>query len=932
MSPPAGLTFLGWDRPALPSAVAWLCERFSVDAAVDLSEVLVVVPGRQAGRRLTELLIDATDASGLELLPPLALPIGELPRRLFTPPAGCALAEDPHLRQRAWVHAVRSVDESVARHLLAGDVSRWGPGDWQAFGAELAAVAEELLGEGLAPADLAGNDHLPAAQRRRWSAFAAVFDAYRAALAEADLIDPHQARLDALSEGRVAAEGTVVLLGTVDPPRALRRMLAAVADAVEVLVFAPQSLAERFDEWGFLRPEAWSGRALEIPDPAVVAAEGPEEQALAVAEALEAFGREGFAAGEVTVALPEESLAPAVGYALDRCGVAHRATAGRPAIQTAPAVLLAATAEFLREPTFESFGSLVRHADLHRLLTAEAGEYLGDLDLYHARHLSRQLPRHRGEWLGDRRRGADVDRLERLRVDVLAVLGALARPSPRPLGEWVEPIAALLEAVYGDLPVAASDPAGRQAAEACAAIAARLEAYRSAARPPWLSEDLPPAGAIDLLLGELAGIRLDPPPAEGGVTLAGWLELPLDDAAAVVVTQCNEGALPQSLSSHAFLPEALRKHLGLATNARRYARDAYALSAVLACRRHVRLIVAATDAEGNPLAPSRLLLGGEGAEAARRLLRLEEQWQAPPRVSLPAGPAAPRTPFVRPPAELPYPHDFMNASTFGTYLKSPYQFYLQYVLELEAVEDSARDVAAPDFGTVAHAVLERFGREEKLRDSTDADRIEVFLYDQLAREIRRRYGPTPPATVDVQMLQLQRRLRGWAAWQARRRADGWRIAEVELKVGHPDPLPLATPDGGTMGIRGKIDRIDVHDATGVCAVMDYKTGEQARTPNQTHRRGEDWIDLQLPLYHLLARDVAAGRPIRLGYVLLPREPKRIKEAMAEWDEDLIADALAAAGQVAQDVREGRFDEVGDLPSGYDEIVDSLAVRPAGGRP
>ena len=76
MSPPAGLTFLGWDRPALPSAVAWLCERFSVDAAVDLSEVLVVVPGRQAGRRLTELLIDATDASGLELLPPLALRIG----------------------------------------------------------------------------------------------------------------------------------------------------------------------------------------------------------------------------------------------------------------------------------------------------------------------------------------------------------------------------------------------------------------------------------------------------------------------------------------------------------------------------------------------------------------------------------------------------------------------------------------------------------------------------------------------------------------------------------------------------------------------------------------------------------------------------------------------------------------------------------------
>ena len=63
---------------------------------------------------------------------------------------------------------------------------------------------------------------------------------------------------------------------------------------------------------------------------------------------------------------------------------------------------------------------------------------------------------------------------------------------------------------------------------------------------------------------------------EPAVEVLGWLELHLDDAPALVITGCNEGFLPTAVSSDPFLPEGLRRRLGLPDNARRYARDAYA--------------------------------------------------------------------------------------------------------------------------------------------------------------------------------------------------------------------------------------------------------------------------------------------------------------------------------------------------------------------
>ena len=49
--------FLGTDRPALAESADFLVSRFGVGDELDLSGVVVVVPGQRARRRLLELLV-----------------------------------------------------------------------------------------------------------------------------------------------------------------------------------------------------------------------------------------------------------------------------------------------------------------------------------------------------------------------------------------------------------------------------------------------------------------------------------------------------------------------------------------------------------------------------------------------------------------------------------------------------------------------------------------------------------------------------------------------------------------------------------------------------------------------------------------------------------------------------------------------------------
>ena len=68
------------------------------------------------------------------------------------------------------------------------------------------------------------------------------------------------------------------------------------------------------------------------------------------------------------------------------------------------------------------------------------------------------------------------------------------------------------------------------------------------------------------MLSQIEGESIPPPADAAAIELLGWLELPWDDASALIITGLNEGIVPKSRRGDMFLPDALRRRLHLEDN------------------------------------------------------------------------------------------------------------------------------------------------------------------------------------------------------------------------------------------------------------------------------------------------------------------------------------------------------------------------------
>lgn len=910
--------FLDISRPALTGAVEFLATKYDGADAWDLSSVAVVVPGARAGRRLLERLVDAAQAKRQPLVPPRIETTSALPELLYRPKRPFA---NGLTQQLAWARALREQPPAELKRLITRPPQPDDAMSWLAWGDLLRREHTELAGDGLQFGDVAARIEAWAgsAEAARWQVLAKIQASYLHTLDSLELWDRQTARLKAIEFNECRAELDVVLLGTVDLNRTMRTMLDEVRERVTVLVHADATWQNRFDTHGCVIPDEWSRAEIPIDDDRFQCVDGPVEQAEAVVRRIAAWNG-AYRLDELTVGFADESLVSHVERQLTQCGLPARWGPGRPIGESAPIRLLAAVAQWLRRESYASVAAIVRHPDVTAWLQTQGlqGDWLTELDRYYARHLPGQLV---APWLGD-------DEKSRAAAGARAALDewlrALRAP-PQPLDAWRTPVTNVFSTLYGNRPFHVDDAGDGAILQTWHAVQSAFDEFDKV--PESLRPTLAAADVIELVLTQLASDTISLPARNAAVELLGWLEIALDDAPGLIVTTFNEGFVPTAVNSDPFLPNSIRHHLGLDDNARRYARDAYAVSVIMKSRPAAQLVVARRNARHDPIAPSRLLFAADAESVARRARAI---FTAPAErggeSSLPGmfTPRRDRSAFVRPtPREiLAYAGDRapgtplrLRATDFRAYLNCPYRFLLDRVARLEALSDDVTELDPLAFGTLAHDVLHQFG-ESDLRDSEDADVIAEWLSESLATAIYATYGAHPRPAVQVQWEQLQRRLLRFAQVQAARTREGWRIAGVER-----DCEASLEVDGIPLTLIGRIDRFDRHIVSGDVAVFDYKTSDSGDGPGKTRQKNGTWLDLQLPLYRHLVRSIGVERSPLLGYVTLPKDIAKVRFEVASWTEEELQDADELAWDIVRSIRAGRFElDVDRKPSPYDSFA------------
>ena len=900
LPPMVDRVFLGWKQPFLTPAVTWLLERRDA-----LPGLLVVTPTAQSGRRLREAL---AETAGALLTPQVVTPGWFLQTRDDE-------AAADWMERVAWVEVLEAVADWSAYEALfpapPGEGKNWAGG----LAREMVGLRRSLQENGLLLAT-AARKLRESVEAERWAALASLED-----LVERKLLAwGMKSRSRLLAEGLQLPAGVsrIVLAGVAEMPPLVERAWLAWPVPVTALIGAPESEAGNFSSIG--RPlTAWSQRPLSWPDGPVQVVADPRQQAV---EALRVIGEMKTPAHEVALGSADGEVGDELARAFTR--------EGWPTFHPAAAQVTGGLArwfmiwgEWLADPTLATLADLLTLPETGVLVAGKRAQK------------AKRLAELRDRWMVvrtedlQRRIAAEKFHSEHERESAMELLTAAES-----LASWRgsflgNDLSGAMERLLGIL--ARTGPATEDASLAMAAwltSAAPLMARVKRGAGFWLEQ----------MLSELPS-PAPLPPVGRVLDVQGWLELFHEPGRHLVLCGMNDGKVPARGGGEPWLSEASRDLLGLIRDADRAARDAFLYQAMLEARRdggRVDVICGKSGGGGESLLPSRLLLAAARDELPGRVkalfkdveppeagLRWHADWQWTPRL-------------VAPPLRL-------NVTSLGDYLACPFRYYLKHVVKMQDSAAGRAEWNARDFGTVAHEVLERWGRDTEARDFEKPEAIHAWLSAELDRVVGEWFGKRVPLAVRIQTEALRQRFAWLSRVQASHRLDGWQVVDVERKV----ELPV-----GEANIVAKIDRIDRHRDSGRLRVIDYKTGKVDGV-DKAHRKkltaastlpahltmdcpavypGEDkgkaadflWHNLQLPLYAAALVKRGETLPTPCYFTLRSTEAE---VAIHEWPGFEMADleaAQACADWVAGQIAAGVF-----WPPAEKVTYDDYAVLAAG---
>lgn len=911
----------GADFPAL--LVQGLRDRLVHHPPEAMARVQLFVNTERMRRRITDLFI----AGPPGLLPRIRL-VTDIGRDLALPGLPPAV---PPLRRRL------EIAQMVAR-LMDGAPELAPRSALYDLSDSLAALLDEMQGEGVTPATVAGldvSDH--SAHWVRTQAFLSIVAPFFANDAPPDAEARQRLAVEALARRWAAAppDGPVIVAGSTGSRGTTARLMQAVAALPQGALVLPgfdfdlpatvwagmgdALTSEDHPQFRFLRlldmlgatpgdvrrwvdapppvparnrlvslalrpapvTDQWLDEGRRLTDIArategltLIQAPGPRAEALAIALILREAAEQGRRAALIT---PDRGLTRQVAAALDRWGIIPDDSAGRPLALSAPGRFLRQVADlFCQRLTAESLLALLKHP-----LAASGGDRGNHLRW--TRDLELRIRRH-GPVFPD---GAAI------------TAWAATRPADG-VGDWAAWLADCLprDAARGDLPLA--DHVARHIALAQTLAAGPGmpgagalwdEAAGSEARA--VADDLtaqaPHGGAMtateyrDLLGALLArGMVRESALTHPNVAIWGTLEARVQGADLVILGGLNDGTWPQLPPPDPWLNRQMRLKAGLLLPERQIGLSAHDFQQAIAAPQVV-LTRARRDADAETV-PSRWLnrmlnlLAGlpdqGGPDAVAAMIARGNLWLR--RAVALETPAAAMMPARRP-APCP-PVEArpreLPVTDIKHLIRDPYAIYAKRILRLRPLDPLRAQPDPLRRGSVLHRVLEDFVTNRPKGESFA--QAEARLLSIAARVL----------AADVPWPAVR------ALWMARLRRAVPFFLTIDRQHGG---TPVVIEKGGRIALTGldftltaKPDRIDLLP-DGRAHVLDYKTGAPPSKRQQT------FFDKQLLLEAAMTErgafaDLGPVEVARTTYVGLGATPKALTDTpdaatlATAWDE------------------------------------------------
>lgn len=918
-------TFLGWDSPLTDKVRDYLLANAHTETAPDLEDCLVIVPTRQAGRRLREALAAWCNAHDTALLSARIV----TPHFLFMQGANNADVAGPVITRAAWINVLTGKDLSPLQALFPG-ISGEQPFQWALNTGDIIQGLRRELADGAYTIRRVLEKHSTELEElERWQDLAALEDLYLSELESFGKEDLCLAQIEAAR--KPALDPTIeriIIAGVADPSLLALAALEAAAGAgleIEILAHADESLADAFDVWGRPLPEYWKDVIIDMPDwqNDIHLETTPAAQAERVLREIAENARH-YGAGDIAIGTPDRSVVPFIRKKLGSEGL----TTFDPSdlrVGAHPAGLLGiAVAELLQFGSYDTVARLLRHPDFLGYLEHEHSlkslDVLSQLDLFQNTYLPATLEAMLRPFednpAGAFDRRDDFTQLGEALRAVQSILDMFRQDGPA-AGYFENAWREVYQRIYIPRRLKPFSRRDDEFESAALAVDSVLREFRDLA-----GSSLDIAQLSSLFAARLAEATYHASRDDEIIDVEGWLELPWNNRQLLVVTGMNEEFVPGGSMSDAFLPDSLRTLLGLRDDTARLARDVYFMQSMIKSRAEkgrACFVVGKTASSGDPLKPSRLLFRCDDSELPARV----EKLLAGIKETSPAPYAEVIFPLVPPREEKV--DNYISATSFKSYLECPFRYYLKYVLGMESVRDDKAGLDSMDFGNIVHEVLQLMGEDKKLWACGDPGKLGKHLVELAAKIAVARYGNPVPLPVEISLAAARERLKAAARVQAALVEEGWVIKEVE-RGGRRFDLNDFT-------IGGRIDRIDENTNDGRIRIIDYKTFDKDRAPETehlgTHRedtpeynraeisvvsRGKTkdvvkrWADLQLPLYEVLyTRGMVYRENIELAYFALPKAVSRTGVLVwDEFDKARMASAVKCAAAVVELVKKKTF--------------------------